>query len=48
MSKFEEYQSKYKHVTMERRDGIIQMTLHSEGRPAQMGRSAARGVVVRL
>ncbi len=37
MSKFEEYQNKYKHVTMERRDGIIQMTLHSEGGPLKWG-----------
>ena len=37
MSKFEEYQGKYKHVTMERRDGIIQMTLHSEGGPLKWG-----------
>jgi len=37
MSKFEEYQSKYKHVTMERRDGIIQMTLHSDGGPLKWG-----------
>src|SRR5260370_35987019 len=37
MSKFEEYQDKYKPVTMERRDGIIQMTLHSEGGPLKWG-----------
>jgi enoyl-CoA hydratase/carnithine racemase len=37
MSKFEEYQNKYKHVTMERRDGILQMTLHSEGAPLRWG-----------
>ncbi|HTQ26192.1 MAG TPA: enoyl-CoA hydratase/isomerase family protein [Candidatus Binataceae bacterium] len=37
MSKFEEYQNKYKHVTMERRDGIIQMTLHSEDGPLRWG-----------
>ncbi|MGO9263531.1 MAG: enoyl-CoA hydratase/isomerase family protein [Candidatus Binataceae bacterium] len=28
MSKFDEYANKYKHVRMERRDGILQMTLH--------------------
>jgi enoyl-CoA hydratase/carnithine racemase len=28
MSKFEEYANKYKHVRMERREGILQMTLH--------------------
>jgi enoyl-CoA hydratase/carnithine racemase len=37
MCKFEEYQNKYKHVTMERRDDIIQMTLHSEGGPLKWG-----------
>src|SRR5260370_77707 len=37
MSKFEEYQVKYKHATMERRDGIIQMTLHSEDGPLKWG-----------
>jgi enoyl-CoA hydratase/carnithine racemase len=37
MSKFEEYQNKYKHVTIERRDGILQMTLHSEGGPLRWG-----------
>jgi len=37
MSKFEEYQNKYKHVTMERRDGILQMTLHSEDGPLRWG-----------
>jgi 6-oxocamphor hydrolase len=30
MSKFEEYANKYKHVRMERRDGILQMTLHRD------------------
>jgi len=37
MSKLEEYQNKYQHVTMERRDGIIQMTLHSENGPLRWG-----------
>ncbi len=31
MSKFDEYSRKYKHVRMERRDGILQMTLHRDG-----------------
>jgi enoyl-CoA hydratase/carnithine racemase len=31
MSKFEEYAEKYKFIKMERRDGILQMTLHSKG-----------------
>src|SRR5260221_14069437 len=33
MSKFEEYANKYKHVRMERRDGILQFTLHTNGGP---------------
>src|SRR5258708_35047737 len=33
MSKFEEYANKYKHVKMERRDGILQFTLHTNGGP---------------
>ncbi len=33
MSKFDEYSKKYKHVRMERRDGILQMTLHRNGDP---------------
>jgi enoyl-CoA hydratase/carnithine racemase len=31
MSKFDEYSRKYKHVRMERRDGILQITLHRDG-----------------
>ena len=37
MSKFEEYQNRYKHVAMERRNGILQMTLHSAGGPLKWG-----------
>jgi enoyl-CoA hydratase/carnithine racemase len=33
MSKFDEYANKYKHVKMERRDGILQLTLHHNGGP---------------
>ena len=29
LSKFEDYGGKYKHIKMERRDGILQMTLHT-------------------
>jgi enoyl-CoA hydratase/carnithine racemase len=31
MSNFDEYSKKYKHVRMERRDGILQVTLHRDG-----------------
>ncbi|HVA40721.1 MAG TPA: enoyl-CoA hydratase/isomerase family protein [Candidatus Binataceae bacterium] len=37
MSKFDEYQGKYTHIRMERRDGILQMTLHSDGGPLKWG-----------
>ncbi len=37
MIKFEEYQDKYRHVRMERRDGILQMTFHSDGGPLKWG-----------
>ena len=33
MSKFEEYANAYKHIKMERRDGILQFTIHSNGGP---------------
>ena len=33
MSKFEEYANKYQHVKMERRDAILQFTLHTNGGP---------------
>ena len=31
MKHFEEYAHKYRNVRMERRDGILQMTFHSNG-----------------
>ena len=37
MMKFEDYQNKYKHIRMERHDGILEMTLHSEGGPLKWG-----------
>ena len=33
MSKFEEYANKYKNIKMERRDGILQLTLHHNDGP---------------
>ena len=33
MSTFEEYANKYQHVKMERRDGVLQFTLHTNGGP---------------
>jgi 6-oxocamphor hydrolase len=37
MSRFEDYGTKYKFINMERRDGILQMTLHSKGRELLWG-----------
>lgn len=37
MSRFEEYRNKYTSVTMERRGGILQITLHTDGGPLQWG-----------
>ncbi len=31
MAKFEDYANKYQHIRMERRDGILQLTLHTNG-----------------
>ena len=31
MARFEDYANKYKHIQMERRDGILQMRLHTDG-----------------
>lgn len=37
MAKLEEYANKYQTIRMERRDGILQMTFHTEGGPLQWG-----------
>jgi enoyl-CoA hydratase/carnithine racemase len=37
MSKFENYADKYKTIRMERRNGILQMTLHTDGGPLRWG-----------
>ena len=37
MANLEEYANKYRHVRMERREGILQITLHSEGGSLQWG-----------
>jgi hypothetical protein len=37
MSKFESYANKYKTIRMERRKGIMQMTLHSDGGSLRWG-----------
>ena len=31
MTRFADYEKKYRHIRIERRDGILQMTLHSDG-----------------
>jgi len=40
MATFEDYAEKYQTVRMERRDGILQITFHTNGRPPPLGRSA--------
>lgn len=37
MAKFEEYVDKYNHVRMERRNGIVQMQLHTDGGTLRWG-----------
>ena len=37
MSSFEEYVNKYQTARMERRDGILQVTLHTEGQSLRWG-----------
>ncbi|MCE2487786.1 MAG: enoyl-CoA hydratase/isomerase family protein [Desulfurellaceae bacterium] len=37
MASFEDYASKYKHVHMERRNGILQIRFHTGGGPLQWG-----------
>lgn len=37
MATFEEYSTKYKSIKMERRNGVLQMTLHTDGGELQWG-----------
>jgi len=37
MARFTDYQNKYSEIRMERTDGILQMTLHSGGKPLRWG-----------
>ena len=37
MSRFEEYAHRYRTVKMERRDGVLQMTLHTDGQALRWG-----------
>jgi enoyl-CoA hydratase/carnithine racemase len=37
MSRFEEYVAKYSSIMLERHDGILQMTLHTAGKPVRWG-----------
>src|SRR5205085_12146753 len=37
MSRLEDYANKYRTVRMERRDGILQVTLHTEGQSLRWG-----------
>jgi enoyl-CoA hydratase/carnithine racemase len=35
--KFEDYANKYKHIKLERRNGILQVTLHTDGKDLVWG-----------
>lgn len=37
MIKFDDYATKYRHLRMERRNGILQLTLHSDGKTLRWG-----------
>ena len=37
MARFEEYRDKYKHLRMERNEGILEVMLHSDGGPVVWG-----------
>ena len=37
MASLEQYADNYRHIRMERRDGILQMTFHTDGGPLQWG-----------
>ena len=37
MSRFDSYKNRYRVVNFERRDGILQMTLHTDGKPLLFG-----------
>ena len=39
MATFDEYRNQYKHVQMERRNGILQLTLHTDGKTLRWGES---------
>ena len=42
MATFEDYAEKYQSVRMERRDGILQLTFHTDGGPLQWGETPHR------
>ena len=37
MSRFDDYANKYSQIRLERRNGILQMTLHTDGAPVLWG-----------
>ena len=46
--RLEDYANKYKTIKFERRDGILQMTLHSQGKELKWGECPTRSAVGRL
>ena len=43
MANFESYAASYKHVRLERNDGVLELTIHKNGGPALWG-SAKGGI----
>jgi hypothetical protein len=42
MAKFDDYKNRYKHIRMERREGILQIIFHTEGGPLKWSMAANR------
>jgi hypothetical protein len=40
MAKFDDYMNRYKHIRMERRDGVLQIIFHTEGGPLKWSMAA--------
>lgn len=37
MSRFDDYAGKYSHIRMERRDGVLEITFHNDGKTMAWG-----------
>ena len=43
MSRFDDYAGKYSHIRTERREGVLEITFHTEGRTMAWGLGSVRG-----